>query len=136
MLPLARHQAVPQALLPRRQTSPLSRSSGIALRSNNLTPQGLAPIIGPTAGSVLSFCVRLGYCVCLMVGSLAFMYKLAVARCAASLCAVRAADVLRLLLLLPLLLSPHLRLPTALLPPIPCNCRARLPCSTGRCARR
>ncbi|KAI7843114.1 hypothetical protein COHA_003285 [Chlorella ohadii] len=33
---------------------------------NNLTPQGLAPIIGPTAGSVLSFCVRLGYCICLM----------------------------------------------------------------------
>lgn len=34
---------------------------------NNLTPYGLATIIGPTAGTVLSFCVRVGYCTCLMV---------------------------------------------------------------------
>lgn len=33
---------------------------------NNLTPEGLAPIIGVGPGRVLSFAVRLGYCTCLM----------------------------------------------------------------------
>lgn len=34
---------------------------------NNLTPANLAPIVGEVAGQVLSFCVRIGYCTCLMV---------------------------------------------------------------------
>ncbi|PSC67577.1 hypothetical protein C2E20_8765 [Micractinium conductrix] len=33
---------------------------------NNLTPVGLAPIIGRPAGTALSFAIRLGYCTCLM----------------------------------------------------------------------
>ena len=35
---------------------------------NNLTPDNLAPIIGATGGSILSFLIRLGYCISLMVG--------------------------------------------------------------------
>lgn len=31
----------------------------------NLTPQDLAPIIGSTAGTALSFAIRVGYCTCL-----------------------------------------------------------------------
>lgn len=34
---------------------------------NNLTPQHLAPVVGPAAGAALSFLVRLGYCISLMV---------------------------------------------------------------------
>jgi hypothetical protein len=34
---------------------------------NNLTPEGVAPLVGRPAATALCFAIRLGYCLCLTV---------------------------------------------------------------------